>query len=118
LAACGYDYHGPHGHLGFAPRLTPENFRAAFTAAEGWGTFSQKAEGGRMKAEIAVKWGKLRLKTLALALPENSKPPKISVTLDGKPVRATHTQDAHRLHISLAAEANLEAGHSLGIETA
>ena len=37
LAACGYEYHGPKRHLGFAPRLAPENFRAAFTAAEGWG---------------------------------------------------------------------------------
>ena len=44
LAACGYEHHGPKGYLAFAPRLTPENFRAAFTAAEGWGTFSQKDE--------------------------------------------------------------------------
>jgi len=22
LAACGFEYHGPHGHIGFAPRLT------------------------------------------------------------------------------------------------
>jgi non-lysosomal glucosylceramidase len=34
-AVCGYEYHGPKGHPGFAPRLTPENCRAAFTAAEG-----------------------------------------------------------------------------------
>ena len=41
LAACSFEYHGPKGHLGFAPRLTPENFRAPFTTAEGWGTFDQ-----------------------------------------------------------------------------
>ena len=69
LAACGYEYHGPQGHLAFAPRLTPENFRAPVTTAEGWGTFSQKADGGKMKAEVALKWGKLRLKSLALTLP-------------------------------------------------
>ena len=23
LAACGFEYHGPRGHLGFAPRITP-----------------------------------------------------------------------------------------------
>ena len=42
LAACGYEYHGPKGHLGFAPRIHPEDFRAAFTAAEGWGLYRQR----------------------------------------------------------------------------
>ncbi len=28
LAACGFEYHGPKGHLGFAPRLAPDDFRA------------------------------------------------------------------------------------------
>jgi len=27
LAACGYEYHGPAGRLGFAPRSQAENFR-------------------------------------------------------------------------------------------
>ena len=52
LAACGYEYHGPKRHLAFAPRLSPENFRAAFTTAEGWGTFSQKDDAGRRKAAL------------------------------------------------------------------
>jgi len=118
LAACGYEYHGSKGHLGFAPRLTPEDFRAAFTTAEGWGTFSQKTEGGKTKVEIALKWGKVRVRTLAFALPENAKPAKVTVMVAGKPVRATHRLDAGRLHISLAADANLEAGQSLAIEIA
>ena len=43
LGLCGFEYHGPKGHLGFAPRITPDDFRAAFTAAEGWGTISPEA---------------------------------------------------------------------------
>ena len=39
VAACGFEYHGPKGVLGFAPKLSPENFRAPFTVAQGWGTF-------------------------------------------------------------------------------
>ena len=42
IAACGFEHHGPKGHIVFAPRLTPENFRAPFTTADGWGTYSQK----------------------------------------------------------------------------
>ncbi len=47
LAACGYEYHGPRGHLGFAPRLSPGNFRAAFTSAEGWGQIGQTRSQGK-----------------------------------------------------------------------
>jgi hypothetical protein len=42
LTVCGYEYHGPKGHIGFAPKLSSDNFRAAFTVAEGWGSYSQR----------------------------------------------------------------------------
>ena len=71
LAACGYEYHGPKGYLAFAPRLSPENFRAAFTTAEGWGTFAQQRDGAAQQETIELKWGKLRLRRLAFAIAEN-----------------------------------------------
>ena len=37
----GFEYHGPRKHIGFAPRMTPEHFKAAFTAAAGWGSYQQ-----------------------------------------------------------------------------
>ncbi len=126
LAACGYEYNGPKGHLGFAPRLTPQNFKAAFTAAEGWGSFAQQSAGGRMKAEVAVKWGRLRLKILALALPQT--PPRASgrtsgqapqktvkVTRNGRAVAAQSTTEGSRLLITLATETVLRAGQKLEV---
>ena len=66
MAACGYRYDGPEGKLAFGPRLSPENFRAAFTTAKSWGSFTQKVDSGRQTAGIEVRFGKLSLKELAL----------------------------------------------------
>ena len=78
LAACGYEYHGPKGHLGFSPRLTPENFKAPFTVAEGWGTFTQTQTDNSQTATIDLKYGKLRLNTLAFAAGSRTKAPSVS----------------------------------------
>ena len=83
LALCGFEYHGPKAHIGFAPKITPDNFTAAFTAAEGWGTFSQKAGDGTLRAELAVKWGRLRLRTLSLGLTGGFIPARVTVTVGG-----------------------------------
>ena len=112
LAACGYEYNGPSGHIGFAPRITPENFRAAFTAAEGWGTFSQKAAGGRMQAEILMRFGKLRVRSISLAM-QNAR--AVSVTVNGKKIAATVKTSAGRAWIELGADSVLDAGGKMEI---
>src|SRR5690606_12477051 len=68
LSACGFRCHGPQGRLGFAPRVTPEHFRAAFTTAEGWGSYEQRKEGGRWRVTIELHYGRLRLRSLELEL--------------------------------------------------
>jgi hypothetical protein len=116
LAACGYEYHGPKGHLGFAPRLTPENFRCPFTTAEGWGTFSQKSGGGSQKAEVLVRQGKLRLQTLALAHPADLRPTRVTVTLAGKARPATLAVADGKAQIQLSDEAVVREGEKLEVE--
>jgi non-lysosomal glucosylceramidase len=116
LAACGFEHHGPKGHIGFAPRLSPNDFRAAFTAAEGWGTFSQKVEGGIQRAGIAVKWGRLRVRTLALGLAEGSKAAKASVMVDGRPAAARLETRDGRAEIRLEAEAIIPEGGKIEVE--
>jgi hypothetical protein len=69
LAMTGYEYHGPRGHLGFAPKLRPEEFRAAFTVAEGWGTYRQRRRTrDRQTGRIELRYGRLRLSSLAFAV--------------------------------------------------
>jgi uncharacterized protein (DUF608 family) len=115
LAACGFEYHGPKGHLGFAPKLTPENFRAPFTAAEGWGTLSQKRTGRTQQATLEVRSGRLRLRTLAFELPANTRPAKVTVRLGDRTIAATHAFDAQRCTVTLGSETTVPEGSLLQV---
>lgn len=68
LAATGYAYHGPRGHLGFAPRLTPDDFAAAFTTAEGWGRYGQRLTAAGGTAALELRHGRLRLASFATGI--------------------------------------------------
>ncbi len=115
LAACGYEYHGPKGHLAFAPRLAPDSFRAAFTTAEGWGSFAQQRQAGEQHETIELKWGKLRLRSLAFALAEKAKPNSVRVAANGAEVACRHRLENGRIVIDLAAEAVLQAGQKMEV---
>lgn len=116
IAACGFEYHGPKGHIGFSPRLTPESFKAPFTAAEGWGTFSQKEAGGRMQAEIDLKQGRLRLKTFALTPSAGITVTTARITQDGKEIQARLVQSHDRVMLTFTDDVSLTAGQCLAIE--
>jgi non-lysosomal glucosylceramidase len=115
LAACGFDYHGPNGHLGFAPRVRPENFKAAFTAAEGWGTFSQQAGPAGLNAQVSVRWGKLRLRSLSVELPKGYSGGRVAVLANRRPVKCDQSTIGSRLTLSFDAWAELQAGQMLEV---
>ncbi len=118
LGACGYEHHGPQGHLGFAPRLTPEAFKAAFTAAEGWGTYAQSVAAGRLRAEIAPRWGRVRLRTVSVELPEGVSGTAVRVALGSAAVPASATVEGRRLLVTLRDEVVIKAGQRLRVVTA
>jgi hypothetical protein len=107
-AVCGFNCHGPRGHIEFAPRLVPEDFRAAFVTAGGWGTFRQTRsdaseqptpEGRLQTAELAVMWGEVRLQTLGLVPGSPAKVESVTATLDDTDVRAVCRQDGDRVTV-------------------
>jgi uncharacterized protein (DUF608 family) len=114
LAACGYEYHGPKGNLGFAPRITPEDFRAPFTAAEGWGTFRQTIRDGKQEAQVLLRFGQLRLRRLALATA--LRPLQVEVRLNGKPLENVATSKDQRLLVTFPAEVTLRESDTLAVE--
>jgi hypothetical protein len=104
LAACGFETNGPNGHLGFAPRLTPERFKAPFTAAEGWGTFEQTRVGAKQVGSVTLRHGRLRVRTLAFAVPENQTPQSVQARLNGQAVDASLQVSGSRVLVTLSPE--------------
>ena len=113
LAACGFECHGPDGHIGFAPRLTPGDFRCAFTSPDGWGTFSQKDTPQGREARLELRWGSLRLKSLALETAKAANQLTLTIEAAGKPIAAQVKTDGRRVLIRLAQEITLHAGEAI-----
>lgn len=112
LAACGFEYNGPRGVIGFDPRLTPDNFRAPFTAAEGWGTFSQQRDATGMEAALVLKFGSLRITAVRLKLPDGIKAGKVKV---GGATGATFSQEGARVLVTLEKPLVIKAGETCTI---
>ena len=117
-AACGFEYDGPKGTMAFAPRVGPQNFKAAFTSAEGWGSFSQKVAGNGLYATVAVRYGKLRLKTLSLILPSGSQTQGAKAEVDGDEKPVTLSRKGDRIALDFASDLHMTTGQSLNIAIA
>ena len=97
LAVSGFDYHGPKGHITFAPKMTPEKFKTPFTAAQGWGTFEQEKKGAKMEANLSIKYGTVGLKKIAL---ESDKViSNCELKLNDKIMASTFSQKGNKLQI-------------------
>jgi len=116
ITACGFEHHGPKGYIRFAPKLSPDDFKAPFTAAEGWGSFFQQRTGRSLTARVELHYGKLTLQTISVAVKEDQKPAKAIVSLNGNPLPHTFTQTGNDGVIALQERVTLEHGHSLHIQ--
>jgi hypothetical protein len=115
LAACGFEYHGPKGFLAFAPRLTPQSFKGAFTASQGWGTFTQRIQNNVLTANIHLKHGTLSVQTIGLGTALGFAPKKASVSVTGTPVSFSIVPDEERVLIKMSHPAVLRVGGTIEV---
>lgn len=116
VAACGFEYHGPKGVLGFAPKLSPENFRAPFTVAQGWGTFSQTQHGKMQTERIELRYGVLSLSQLKYKLINGVSPSTVKIEVDGRKVGFKYDCIDCELSIVVDKKIHLKAGSVLNVE--
>lgn len=89
IAACGFTYNGPKGQLGFAPKITPENFKAAFTSSQGWGSSQQIRTKTSQTNVLKIAYGTLMLQELAVELPIGKTARTIKVTVNDQTLDST-----------------------------
>ena len=97
ISLSGFVYDGPAGRIGFAPKFRPDDFKAFFSAAEGWGSLAQRRVGSTQENRIDVKWGSLTVKSLVLQLPPGKQLSAAQVTVGqitagGRAIEATVKQ--------------------------
>ena len=116
LASQGYVYDGPAGHLGFKPVWQPNDHASIFTAAEGWGLFTQQRKGDRQTERIDVRHGLLRVASLGFQVPEDRKPTRVSVRAGQEAAASTFTVSGGEVRIELERPVVLGAGQAVLVE--
>jgi non-lysosomal glucosylceramidase len=112
-ALCGYRYHGPSGLLAFAPKLSPDHFKAAFTSAEGWGSYAQQRSADGFTATLDLAYGKLTLKTLGVQTSDGFTPTQASGRIAGREITGTIERVDGETLIHWTQPVVLAAGESL-----
>ena len=110
-AASGYRYDAGAAEMGFAPVLTPVDYRAAFVARDGWGTLSQRVTGSTQLETVMPVYGSLVLKRLRFR-PQGAVQ-SATVTVDGESVSAALSQNEGDVVLSLAECVVLHADQKL-----
>jgi len=116
ISACGFTYHGPKGYIGFAPKLAPQNFKAPFTVAEGWGTYSQQRDENSFAAQLEMKHGRLNLTKFKADLDKNQKANKVEVMIDKKGIISSFKQEDTACEIDFNDPQLILAGQRVSIK--
>ena len=113
LAVCGFDYHGPKGYIKFDPKISPSDFKAPFTVAEGWGTYEQKSETEKQTQHINLQYGRTTLSQIEIYTSEN-RAALVEMWLNGKTIPVDVKVTGNKYLLSFE-ERMLTAGDNLKI---
>ncbi|WP_217700059.1 GH116 family glycosyl hydrolase [Sphingobacterium sp. CZ-UAM] len=119
INACGFIYHGPKGRIGFAPKIGAADFKAPFTTAMGWGTYSQQKQAGKCECQLTLHYGQLVLNEFHLGnstdLATDKK--KVRVLQNEKPIAVAELKRTNeRLVVVFKDKLTINKGDKLKIQ--
>jgi uncharacterized protein (DUF608 family) len=111
ITACGFEYHGPNGHMAFDPKLNPEKFKAPFTSAAAWGSYEQERDAQKLLASLLVQYGELSLNSFSLhALHQVT---GVEVMLGDQLIPVSISQEGNKCTLKFASTIRLVPGQKL-----
>ncbi|KAA6331477.1 hypothetical protein EZS27_019919 [termite gut metagenome] len=115
ITACGFEYHGPKGYMRFAPKWNVENFKAPFTAAEGWGSYSQKQSTDSIECALTPRYGQVQLSSFSVEAPQGRSVKTAAVTLGGQTIPAKLKQEGSKLLVTLQSRITVKSDETLNL---
>jgi non-lysosomal glucosylceramidase len=115
ITACGFEYHGPRGYIKFAPAWNSANFKAPFTSASGWGSYSQKKSGTKQLHNISLKYGDLQLQEMAFEKIGNVTVKSVAVMLGAQNIPVTLKQNGSALQVVMKRKITVKTNEQLNI---
>jgi hypothetical protein len=116
ITACGYEYHGPKGYMRFAPKWNLQDFKAPFTAAEGWGTYTQNFSEGKMTCALEPKYGQVQLNSFSVEVPVGYTLETVLASYDNQTFPVQKSQEGTRILISWTNRVTVKTGKKLTFE--
>ena len=110
-AASGYRYDAGAAEIGFAPVITPEDYRGPFVARDGWGTFTQRLTEGNQVETILPMYGSLAVRMLRFR--PHRAVQSATVAVDGQPVSTKLSLADGEAILTLAEPVTLRASQTL-----
>jgi len=116
LALQGFIYDGPKQIIGFKPTWQAEDHASFFTTSKAWGLFTQTQTQSVQRAELVVRFGDARIKSIVLATPENKTGKDILVELDGvEQAIESSRREGETITINLKSASEVKAGSTLKV---
>jgi len=110
----GFSYSAPAARIGFAPRIFQDDFRTFFSVGSGWGMYTQRKQGTKLAASLALKYGSLALREFDVQV-GGGKPKSVTAKIGRKETPASVAKKGKQVAVRFEQEVTLGAGETLRV---
>lgn len=115
ITACGFEYHGPKGYIRFSPKWNKENFKAPFTVAEGWGSYTQIKTDNKRQHVFEIKYGSLLLNNISIDKLNAQKIKTVSVMQGVQKISNSFREDEENIYLAFDKPVRINKNEKLEI---